>query len=293
MNIPLYHEIDELLAANKAGHNSQLPDFYICQLAELDNYTHDIEMPAHRTDFFGITMFLRGEGKMTINSDSADYSVGMLAFTSPGQVISWEKKAELDGFLIFFKASFLSQFQFKTVAEEFPYFGLDANVMVLLGTDCQQFTNYFELIVTEYKLQHPNYENVIRSYLLLVLHLFKRNCEGKNENKEQNSRKMQVTKAFEALVRKDLPNRKSIKEYADLLFMSEKHFIELIKEGSGKTPLEFVQDIYLNEAKTLLTHTPLSISEIAYRLNFQDPSYFNKVFKKHFQITPLAFRNGR
>jgi len=44
------------------------------------------------------------------------------------------------------------------------------------------------------------------------------------------------------------------------------------------------------EAKRLLAHTNLSISEIAYRLNFQDNSYFGRFFKKYVKITPEAFR---
>jgi len=84
-----------------------------------------------------------------------------------------------------------------------------------------------------------------------------------------------------------------LSQYADDLLISEKHLIAIIKETTGKTPAEYIQEIFLLESKTLLTHTPYSIAEIAYRLNFEDPSYFSKVFKKHFGITPSSYKNQK
>jgi AraC-like DNA-binding protein len=45
------------------------------------------------------------------------------------------------------------------------------------------------------------------------------------------------------------------------------------------------------EAKTYLLHTALSIAEIGYKLDFTDPSHFNRFFKKYSGATPAVFRN--
>jgi AraC-like DNA-binding protein len=44
------------------------------------------------------------------------------------------------------------------------------------------------------------------------------------------------------------------------------------------------------EAKRLLVHSMLTVSEIAYQLQFRDPSYFVRFFKRRTQLTPGDYR---
>jgi AraC family transcriptional activator of pobA len=50
-----------------------------------------------------------------------------------------------------------------------------------------------------------------------------------------------------------------------------------------------VQDYYISEAKKYFSHTSLSIAEVAYQLNFEDPAYFSRYFKKKEGISPREF----
>jgi AraC family transcriptional regulator, transcriptional activator of pobA len=50
-------------------------------------------------------------------------------------------------------------------------------------------------------------------------------------------------------------------------------------------------DRLMQEARILLISTEMSISEISYKLNYDDNSYFNKVFKKETGLTPKRFRD--
>ncbi|MBD0286067.1 MAG: AraC family transcriptional regulator, partial [Flavisolibacter sp.] len=50
------------------------------------------------------------------------------------------------------------------------------------------------------------------------------------------------------------------------------------------------RDRILLEAKRLLTNADMTITEIAYDLNFQDNAYFNRFFKKNVGMTPDEFR---
>ncbi len=62
-----------------------------------------------------------------------------------------------------------------------------------------------------------------------------------------------------------------------------------IKGISGLSPVEFITNYRLKRASDLLQKTDLSISEIAYKVGFNDPRYFSKRFKKQFGMTPSAF----
>jgi AraC family transcriptional activator of pobA len=46
------------------------------------------------------------------------------------------------------------------------------------------------------------------------------------------------------------------------------------------------------EAEKFLKHTDLHVSEIAYRLNFEDPAYFSRLFRKYMGTSPRVFREN-
>ena len=67
---------------------------------------------------------------------------------------------------------------------------------------------------------------------------------------------------------------------------------ETVKMITGRTSTDLINDRMMMEIKRMLVHTELTVSEIAYRLNFADQSYFSKYFKKLSQQSPLEFKNA-
>ena len=63
-------------------------------------------------------------------------------------------------------------------------------------------------------------------------------------------------------------------------------------ECSRKSPLAFINDRVILEAKRLLRFTNLMVKEIAYRMGYDDPSYFVKFFKRQTGYLPSDFRDN-
>lgn len=84
---------------------------------------------------------------------------------------------------------------------------------------------------------------------------------------------------------------RTVKEYAELCFMSEYYFIHTFKEATGKTPMRYKNLVVMESVKTLLRNTELSLNEIASRLGFCDSLYLSKKFKSAFGCTPSEYRN--
>ena len=80
-----------------------------------------------------------------------------------------------------------------------------------------------------------------------------------------------------------------LQDIANILCVSQKHLIKIIKETSGNHPCHFYVQKILTCTKSLLTNSELTISEIAQRLTY-DPSNFTKFFKKYEGMSPSQFR---
>ena len=67
--------------------------------------------------------------------------------------------------------------------------------------------------------------------------------------------------------------------------------ISICKDIYDRTVSEIIQERVILEAKRLLAHSGMSVSEIAYKLGFNDNSYFGRYFKKAVGIPPERFRS--
>ena len=76
------------------------------------------------------------------------------------------------------------------------------------------------------------------------------------------------------------------------VLMSEVSFYRHFKNATGQTPVEYLINLRLNMAVELLQTAPeAGVSDIAMRSGFNDSSYFARLFRRKFGISPRQFRN--
>jgi len=80
-------------------------------------------------------------------------------------------------------------------------------------------------------------------------------------------------------------------DIAKQLSMSYSGFRRAFKEFTGTSPSRYMLELKLNESKLLLSTSSLSVKEISYSLNFENPDYFPTFFKKRTGQTPGEYRN--
>ncbi|MGL9747675.1 helix-turn-helix domain-containing protein [Enterococcus sp. DIV0170] len=83
----------------------------------------------------------------------------------------------------------------------------------------------------------------------------------------------------------------SVSEVAEAVGLSRAYFSSKFKEEFGMSVNSFINKCRLEEAKNLLSYTNMSISEISNYLDYSSQSYFQRVFKDHFELTPRQFRD--
>ncbi len=82
----------------------------------------------------------------------------------------------------------------------------------------------------------------------------------------------------------------SIEELAAEVNLSRFYFLKEFKKATGRTPYQFLTELRMEQAATWIRTAGLDLAEIALRLGFADQSHFGRVFKRHFDMTPGAFR---
>lgn len=82
----------------------------------------------------------------------------------------------------------------------------------------------------------------------------------------------------------------TIQHLSGVFGMSQRNFTRRFRQATNMTPLKYLQNQRLSEAKELLQNSNLSISEIAYRVGYIDVSHFSKLFKNFFSTTPKKYR---
>lgn len=82
-------------------------------------------------------------------------------------------------------------------------------------------------------------------------------------------------------------SRKTIAEH---FFMSEDYLSHLFKRETGHPLSNYITNMRISRAKTLLSSTELSVGVIALKVGFNDFSYFSKAFKLLTNMTPNEYR---
>ena len=127
---------------------------------------------------------------------------------------------------------------------------------------------------------------VLMLQLFILIGRLKKNAA----NKGPASYNQTVLKNFQKLIEANYTQLKLPKDYAELLYITPNHLNAVCKDLLGTKAGEVIRNRTLLEAKRLLTNPQLSITEIAFQLNFSDNSYFTKFFKKCEGVTPEEFR---
>ncbi|HEY4784564.1 MAG TPA: helix-turn-helix domain-containing protein, partial [Bacteroidales bacterium] len=109
------------------------------------------------------------------------------------------------------------------------------------------------------------------------------------EKGSQSKQEILVEK-FLTSVQKNYKEHRGLEFYANELCLTPKYLSKLIKENSGTTANEWINNYVILEAKALLKSTNMTIQQISLELNFESQSFFGKYFKRIVGLSPKEYR---
>ncbi|WP_291062747.1 MULTISPECIES: AraC family transcriptional regulator [unclassified Empedobacter] len=256
----------------------------------VDSNPHLQEVHSH--NYYHLVYFTEGSGEHLIDFEKFEAKSGTMYFMKPGQVHQWYFKEKYDGFVVNFFDNFFDWIGINSsILQKFRFLQsiLVKDHVVEISLDLQEkIASYFEEMINE------NQENNQFSNLKIGFHLMnlfidiERSLEGVNI--KTSDYQSVLLDNFQTLIEQNFKSKKLPKEYAELLYITPNHLNALCKDVLATSAGELIRSRIVLEAKRLLVNKEISVTEIAYLLNFQDASYFVKFFKKYTEFTPEQFR---
>lgn len=154
----------------------------------------------------------------------------------------------------------------------------------------QQLLSIREKICQE--LENDHAEKQLSLQLLLQwlwVHLYRLSLDTVPVPSSDN-RTLRYFDRFQKRIRQSVQEVQSVQEYARELNITTVHLNRICQSLVKKSALQIIHEYVIDEAKKYLLSTTLSLSEISYLLNFRDPAYFSRLFKKQTGYTPGEFR---
>lgn len=85
----------------------------------------------------------------------------------------------------------------------------------------------------------------------------------------------------------------TIESLAEKANMSVRTFKRRFTDATGETPLSYLQKLRIEQSVEYLKHSDISISEIAWKIGYQDPGHFNRLFQRFHELSPSQWRQQR
>lgn len=223
----------------------------------------------------------------------------ILFFGNPVIPYSWEiVSGEHEGYACVFTEEFLKAKDRSDTLLESPLFKIGGTPIFSLSAEQKSFIDsLFQKMIKEYETDYVFKDDLMRSYVNLIIHESMKMQPSENFFKHKNA-SSRITSLFLELLERQFPVEtkdqplalKTPQDYAQSLSVHVNHLNRSVKEITGKSTTAHITERIIGEAKALLQHTDWSVADIGYSLGFEYPSYFNNYFKRLTGTIPKSLR---
>lgn len=264
------------------------------RLIKLEEKTEYDTAVSHRHNYYEIFLFEKGGGLHQIDFHDIEIQSPCIHFVSPGQIHLVNRDLNSAGYVILFSREFY-YLNLENRASLFNMPFLNNNhwkpIINLSDEDFSHFQSLIVMAEEEYKSNNSERDSILRSYINIVLQksktLFLQQEKALNFNESASA---ELVSSFKILLEKNYREMHQVQDYAKALNCTPEHLNQTLKIHYGNSASDLILRRIILEAKRLLMYSELSNKEIAYWLNYEDPSYFSRIFKRKTQLTPNMFR---
>lgn len=272
----------------------KLKGFKAFQIEEDSNATRVYS----RKEFYKICL-TTGKSKIHYSDKSFEQEGTILFFGNPHIPYSWETiSTTYVGYTILFSAAFFKNSERSESLQQSSFFKIGGTPVLKITPEQRDFLNtIFQKMIAEQQSDYIYKDELIRNYISLIIHESLKLEPVANNDLAKNAAS-RLSSVFLELLERQFPiettgnplQLRTAQHYAQHLNVHVNSLNRAVKEVTGKSTTTHITERIITEAKALLQHTDWSISEIAYALGFEYPTYFNNFFKKITGTNPKSLR---
>lgn len=257
------------------------------------------DVPIHWHNEMEIIYIKKGKGNVMLDFESHYVEEGDIIVVIPGQT---HGISQLEGYsmeyenIIFELDMFIPKHSDGLEASYFnPLLSGDLIFNHIITRDDQCYNLLADCLNRADNLCSMNfpkgYELAIKGYMFEFFYHLNQICETAGLIKNESNKHMDKIKDVIKYIEENYQHPISIDEIADVCNFSSSHFMRYFKKVMGTSFIDYLNEYRLSMASRLLLSSSDNILDIAAECGYENLSYFNRLFKKKYGITPSAYRN--
>jgi AraC family transcriptional activator of pobA len=269
---------------NLFGEAGDLPDVVHCETIAARSAVHDWKIAPHRhARLHQFLLIESGGGQARIEERAFTLAPARIVNVPVGDVHGYSFAHGTRGWVLTVAAEVLDQAML-------PSEGLRrvlSSATVVRGTAPMRAT--MKQIFAEFAGRRFARAHVLRSLTAMLVGLVAREMAAKGRLSGSRTN-VEVFERFEALLEQHFLEHWTVSQYAGALSITPTHLSRITRSATGRAASHLIAERIVREARRNLVYTDLPVSTIAYRLGFNDPAYFSRLFSENTGLSPRRFR---
>lgn len=266
---------------------------HLFHINKLEDYRDKIKfpLPPHRKLVYDFLFLTKGT---TLRSKALNpYEIGenTFFFLPANQITNHESMStDVEGYFCHFNLDiFTNHLPQHNIRRDFPFLQFIGNPIVEIDDAIRPLLlPIFQRLEVEYAKEQEANLDIVTVYLLALFTEIKRFYTPSVSVKKNTA--LMIAQNYKDALSRHIYEKQKVTEYADMLAVSPNHLNKCVKNTTGKSAQDLLNEMILLEAKVLLKQTDMQISEIAYKLSQQNHSDFSRFFKTKTGMTPKEYK---
>lgn len=262
------------------------------QVAEIENYESEQTPEYFRTNHYAILFITKGTLSAKINLLDIELKAPAAVYIFNDHVLRYNNSTPDLKVRVLSFSPVIAEKLMLSLPYDILHYAYIRPASQIDAPNMQTLMLYLDLVEELMRKETPNRQttilHLIRSLISFLYGFFTDNLASQ----KPLSRAEELTGRFLSLVDQCCYEHHDIKWYADELHLTPTYVANVVKQVTGSTAGDCINEILIRKAKSLLLTSTFSVQEISDRLGFQNQSHFGTFFRRAVGVSPKAFRTG-
>ena len=275
-----------------------------CNYIHIDTYRSDIVelLNSHQWKVEGSCFIYLRQGRLRLRINTEEWQMdgwSTLSIPHSSLVQIMECSTDIDVYILSYFPSFLQDvnISFSAISSQ-ALMGRNNQIMTLSTEEGEYLLRYFDLIHTvmsryqNLRMARHTISSLTAALFYQMVELVYTHTEVETASGNGPQRQLTYVHDFIKLVHLHFTKERTVSFYAQKLFISPKYLSLLVKEATGRSAAQWIDQHVITEAKNLLRYSGKNIQQVAYALNFSNQSSFGKYFKHLTGMSPTEYQKS-